>query len=234
MHACDVLHPLIAARAVNISVLSKTIACIDWRVCQSASKRTRNLCGESTEIIHSPTAIVIVDERAASEGDPSSPTHGGFMFVQSKDEFVQENRQKSEWTEPTIVENKVESVRATRVNAGSSPAVESPHLAGAQGLAAIFGLDIRAATLAIIVDLMVFSGDAISMGILIPLGIGVAGVLSFIVFKIQRLWSCDSYESAIIKAMIVGILTAIPFPLTPLVAIPAGILGIVSAVRRNK
>jgi hypothetical protein len=104
-----------------------------------------------------------------------------------------------------------------------------PHAVAARGLAQMFGLDFRAAILAVIVDLLVFGGDAISFGLLLPLGIGVAAVLSFIVYKIQR-QSGDDHDSALIKSLIIGLLTAIPAPLTPLFAIPAGIIGVVNCI----
>jgi hypothetical protein len=109
----------------------------------------------------------------------------------------------------------------------------SPQSAASRGLAQTFGLDIRAAILAVIVDLMVFGGDVASLGALLPIAIGVAGVLAFIVYKIQVKWYKDDHDSALIKALIIGLLTAIPVPLTPLIAIPGGLLGIVSAIRRK-
>jgi hypothetical protein len=83
------------------------------------------------------------------------------------------------------------------------------------------------------VDLLVFGGDAVSFGVLIPLGIVVAAILTFIVYRIQIKWYGDDHDSALIKAMIVGLLTAIPAPLAPVVAIPGGILGIANALRRK-
>jgi len=97
----------------------------------------------------------------------------------------------------------------------------------------MFGLDIRAAILTVIVDLMVFGGDVISLGLLIPLGIAVGGVLGFIVYKIQSHWYKDDHQSAVIKALIVGLLTAIPVPLGPVIAIPGGLLGIVNSLKRK-
>jgi uncharacterized membrane protein YvlD (DUF360 family) len=73
-----------------------------------------------------------------------------------------------------------------------------------------------------------------SFGALVPIAIAVAAVLAFIVFKIQFHWYKDDRDSALIKAMIVGLLTAIPVPITPLFAIPGGILGIVNVVKRRR
>ena len=97
----------------------------------------------------------------------------------------------------------------------------------------MFGLDIRAAILAVLVDLMVFTGDVASLGALLPFAMCVAAALGFVTYKIQRHWYGDDQNSALIKSMIVGLLTAIPAPLTPLIAIPGGIVGIVKVLRRK-
>src|ERR1700722_13933156 len=109
----------------------------------------------------------------------------------------------------------------------------SSHSVASHGLVQTLGLDIRAAILTVLVDLMVFGGDSLSFETLLPLGIGVAAVLGFIVYRIQRKSYNDGHEAALTKALIVALLTAIPVPLTPLVAIPGGILGIVTSVRRR-
>jgi hypothetical protein len=109
----------------------------------------------------------------------------------------------------------------------ADPQLLSPHTAASRGLARMFGLDARAAVLAVLVDLMVFAGDTFSLETLVPLGIAVAAVLGFIVYKIQRKYQNDDHDAAMIKAMIVVLLTAIPVPLTPLIAIPGGIIGLV-------
>jgi hypothetical protein len=103
-----------------------------------------------------------------------------------------------------------------------------------RGFIAAFGLDPRAALLTFIVDLMVFGGDAISLGALIPVGIGVGAVLSVIVYKIQRRWYGDDHDAALIKCLAVGLLTAIPVPLGPIFAVPTGFLGIVNTLRRRR
>jgi hypothetical protein len=106
-------------------------------------------------------------------------------------------------------------------------------LTASRGLVQMFGLDPRAATLTVLVDLMVFGGDTISLETLVPLGMCVAVALGFIVYKAQRKWYGDDRESALIKAAMIALLTAIPAPLTPLIAIPAGALGIIKAIRHK-
>lgn len=103
-----------------------------------------------------------------------------------------------------------------------------------RGFAAAFGLDPRVALLMAIVDSLLFGGDALTMGLLIPMGIAVGVVLALITYKVQRHWYFkDDHESALIKALICGLLTAIPAPLGPFFSIPAGLLGIVKAVKRR-
>lgn len=63
------------------------------------------------------------------------------------------------------------------------------------------------------------------------IGAGVA--LTFITYKIQRAWYGDDHDSALIKALIVGLLTAIPVPLTSIVAAPGGILGLLHLLKRR-
>jgi hypothetical protein len=104
-----------------------------------------------------------------------------------------------------------------------------PRTAAPRGLAQMLGLDIRAALLAVLVDLMVFGVDTFSLETLIPLGMCIATVLGFIVYKIQRK-AGDDHDCALIKALSIGLLTAIPVPLTPLVAVPGGLLGIFHSV----
>lgn len=102
-----------------------------------------------------------------------------------------------------------------------------------RGFFQTFGLDVRAAALAIIVDLMAFGGTIGSAGVLYAVEIGAGIVLTFITYKIQRRWYGDDHDSALIKALIVGLLTAIPVPLTAVVAAPGGILGLLHGLLRR-
>jgi len=85
----------------------------------------------------------------------------------------------------------------------------------------------------VLVDLLVFSGDTLSLETLLPLGIGIAGVLGFIIYRIQRHSYGDDHDAALTKALIVALVTAIPVPITPFFAIPSGLLGIVGAITRK-
>lgn len=116
----------------------------------------------------------------------------------------------------------------------TSPAPSSDRQAvAAKGLAQAFGLDIRAAILTILVDMLLFGEEVVSLGTLIPLSIAVACVLGFIVYKMQTKWYGDDHDSGLIKALVVGLVTAIPAPITPVIAIPGGILGLINMLRKK-
>lgn len=145
----------------------------------------------------------------------------------------------SQSTRPEIVDLQDRPPRTTvEVHRVESPASHRPApnpthqgSAATRGLAQTFGLDIRAAALVVIVDLMVFGGSIASFGLLAWLEL-VAGVaLGFIVYRIQHHWYGDDHDSALTKSLIVGLVTIIPAPVTPVIAIPCGLLGLVQMAR---
>ena len=97
----------------------------------------------------------------------------------------------------------------------------------------LFGLDPRVAFLTLIVDMMLNAGDLISMGLLLPVSIAAGVVLGYVVYRAQINWYGDDKESARIKALILGLLTAIPTPIPEILYIPAGLLGLFHGFRRN-
>jgi hypothetical protein len=90
----------------------------------------------------------------------------------------------------------------------------------------LFGLDPRVAFLTLIVDMMLNAGDLASMGLLLPVSVAAGVVLGYVVYRAQINWYGDDKESARIKALILGLLTAIPTPIPEILYIPAGILGL--------
>lgn len=107
------------------------------------------------------------------------------------------------------------------------------HHGASRGFGQMFGLDPRIAFLAFIVDFMLFSGGAVSLvataGLTLPVLFfisSIAGVvLGFATHKAQMKWYGDDSESARIKGLIVGLLTAIPVGIPAIVWVPSGILG---------
>lgn len=106
-----------------------------------------------------------------------------------------------------------------------------------KGLDQIFGIDPRIAFLAFVVDLMLFGSAAATMGIdlplLIPISIAAGIVLGRITYKAQMKWYGDDHDSAMIKASIIGLLTAIPVGIPALVWVPSGLLGLLHNARKK-
>ncbi len=97
----------------------------------------------------------------------------------------------------------------------------------------MFGLDPRIAFLTLVVDSMLFGGDIITGGASIGLSVFVGAVLGFVTYKAQRKWYGDDKDSALLKGVILGLLTAIPAPLPALLSIPSGIVGLVHNLRKK-
>lgn len=111
-----------------------------------------------------------------------------------------------------------------------------PHTVS-KGLDQMFGIDPRIAFLAFIVDMMLFGATAATMGldlpVLIPLAIAAGVVLGRITYKAQMKWYGDDHDSAMIKASIVGLLTAIPVGIPAIVWVPSGLLGLLHNARQK-
>ena len=97
----------------------------------------------------------------------------------------------------------------------------------------LFGLDPRVAFLTLIVDMMLNAGDLLSMGLLLPVSAAAGVVLGYVVYRAQINWYGDDKESARIKALVLGLLTAIPTPIPEILYIPAGMLGLFHGFWRN-
>ncbi len=106
-----------------------------------------------------------------------------------------------------------------------------------KGFEQMFGIDPRVAFLAFLVDLMLFGTAAASMGIalpvLIPISIMAGIVLGRITYKAQIKWYGDDHDSAMIKAGIIGLLTAIPVGIPALLWVPSGLLGLLHNRRKD-
>jgi hypothetical protein len=107
------------------------------------------------------------------------------------------------------------------------------HPAPARGFGQMFGIHPTIAALTLIVDLMLFGGEVATMGALLPVSIGAGAVLALIAYLAQRKWYGDDKESALIKGLILGFLTAIPTPLPAVLSVPSGIVGLIHSLRRK-
>jgi hypothetical protein len=104
---------------------------------------------------------------------------------------------------------------------------------GARGVDQIFGIDPRIAFLTFVVDLMLFGGEVATLGAAVIISVPAGIVLGYIAYRAQMRWYGDDAESARIKGLILGLLTAIPTPLPAVLYVPAGILGLVHNLRKG-
>jgi hypothetical protein len=81
---------------------------------------------------------------------------------------------------------------------------------------------------------MLFGGQLITLGTSSLLSVPAGIVLGIITYKAQRHWYQDDRESAVIKGLIVALLTAIPTSLPGFLTIPSGVIGLVHMLRRKK
>jgi hypothetical protein len=100
-----------------------------------------------------------------------------------------------------------------------------------RGLTQLFGLDPRIAFLMFLIDLMLFGGEVLTLGLLIPVAMIAGVVLGFITYRAQKRWYGDDHDAALIKGAIVGLLTAIPTPLPAIAYLPSGLLGLIHVAR---
>jgi hypothetical protein len=114
------------------------------------------------------------------------------------------------------------------------PSVPFDHpAAGTRGFGQMFGIHPSIAVLTLIVDSMLFGGNVMTLGALLPVSISAGLVLGFIAYLGQRKWYGDDKESAFIKALVLGFLTAIPTPLPAVLSVPSGIVGLIHSLRRK-
>ena len=103
-----------------------------------------------------------------------------------------------------------------------------------RGFLKLVGLSPVAAGVSIAVDLVLSAEDLITAGLAIPFSLLAAAGLGWITYKLQIKWG-DDPDAAKVKAVLIALLTAIPVPITPLLAGPAGLAGLIrNAVRRHE
>jgi hypothetical protein len=113
------------------------------------------------------------------------------------------------------------------------PPAYAQHAARARGFSQVFGIHPTIAFLTLVVDLMLFGGEVATMGAILPVSIGAGFVLGLIAYMGQRKWYGDDKDSAAIKALILGFLTAIPTPLPAILSVPSGIVGLIHNLRKK-
>ena len=97
----------------------------------------------------------------------------------------------------------------------------------------LYGLDPRIAILTLVVDAMLFGGDFVTAGLIWPFSVAAGAVLGVIAYRAQMRWYGDDRDSAMIKGLILALLTAIPTPLPAILYIPSGIVGAFRMLQRG-
>lgn len=114
--------------------------------------------------------------------------------------------------------------------AGNTP----QHIA-ARGFAQIFGLHPAIAFFIILVDAMASAVDVATLGISVPVLWLIAAIFSsVIVFMGQKKWYGDDQETSFIKALMVGVLVALPSPFPSFLTVPSAVVGAVQIFRNKK
>lgn len=109
-----------------------------------------------------------------------------------------------------------------RLSAGSQ---NTPHGKAATAFAETFGFHPAAATLIVLVDLIIFGGTLASVGLAWFVLVFVAFFLGLITYLIQTSWYGDENKDALAKGLIALVLTAIPLPIATALMIYFGISG---------
>jgi hypothetical protein len=103
----------------------------------------------------------------------------------------------------------------------ASSGVPNADHAMAHGLGNIFGLHPAVAFFTMGVNLMLFGKDGLALALALPTGggdlapallisVGVGALVGYVTYLGQMKWYTEDHESAKIKALITGVLTAIP------------------------
>jgi hypothetical protein len=108
----------------------------------------------------------------------------------------------------------------------------NPHHLAARGFGQMFGLHPIPAITTLAVNAMIFGGQVVTMGALVPLALAAAVVLGVITYRSQMRFYGDDAEAARIKALAVGLLTAIPVGLPAFLTVPSAVVGVVHTLRR--
>jgi len=98
------------------------------------------------------------------------------------------------------------------------------HHAG-RGLAQSFGLHPAVAALTLTLDTMLWGAEVGTLGLSLPISLGVSGALGVIAYRAQKSWYGDEDESAKLKAWIIALLMAIPTGLPAALYLPWGFAG---------
>ncbi|GAB4207235.1 MAG: hypothetical protein OHK0022_35230 [Roseiflexaceae bacterium] len=99
-------------------------------------------------------------------------------------------------------------------------------MSGFQKISQSLGLHPLAGFGMVAVDLMLFGGEAATVGVTWTVSVAVAVALTIPCVLLQRFAYGDTWGAALGKGLLIGLLTAIPTPLPALVPLVGGGLGL--------
>jgi hypothetical protein len=104
----------------------------------------------------------------------------------------------------------------------------------ARGFAQLFALNPLLAIFVILLDAMESAVDVATLGISAPVLWLIGGIFTgIVVFMGQKKWGGDDQEEALIKALMVAFLVALPTPFPSLLTVPSAVVGTVQMLRRK-
>ena len=120
-----------------------------------------------------------------------------------------------------------------RVTEPPTPSIANHPHNPARGFGQMFGLHPIPAILTLAVDTMLFGSTIATGGAIWPLALGVPAVLGFVTYRAQMRFYGDDSEAAMIKAVAVSLLSAIPTSLPGFLTVPSAVVGVVQTLRRK-
>ncbi|HEU4326491.1 MAG TPA: hypothetical protein VFS21_25340 [Roseiflexaceae bacterium] len=106
-------------------------------------------------------------------------------------------------------------------------------MSGFQNISQTLGLHPLVGFGMVAVDLMLFGGEAATVGVTWAVSVPVALALAIPCVLLQRYSYGDSWGVAVGKGALIGLLTAIPTPLPALVSLVGGGLGLARMLGKN-
>lgn len=94
-----------------------------------------------------------------------------------------------------------------------------------RGFAQTFGLHPLVAFLTVCTDMMLFGGEAVTLGTAVGFSFLVSIAVAYLAYRAQMKFYGDDSEAAMIKAGVLGLLTAIPTAIPMFLYVPAGVIG---------
>jgi len=185
---------------------------------------------ETPEGAHLPDSLALITDLtpALSQGVAAPPGNCCLWGI-SISELVTVNRSAQSPQEKEVLMTPKKMMEMPE----SQPGQYAQHGVLAKGFGQTFGILPSIALLTLAVDTMLFAGEIASMGLILPICCAAGCLLGLITFLAQRKHYGDDNEAALIKGLIVALVTAIPSPLSGLLSVPSGIVGFVYNMRRK-